>query len=94
MGGKKVTPEPQPKEMEDPTAEQSAVQEAEAAAEEGAAVVQPVSCCELLRFATCCDKFNILFGLTITCINSCSMPLFAITLGELIHAGFMVCVYF
>ena len=84
----KVVPEAQlEEELIDGKSAEGGADEADAAAAE---TIPPVSCCALLRFATCCDKFSITIGLILTCLNGATMPLWASTLGTFIHAGFMV----
>ena len=67
-----------------------AEEETDKAAADAAETIKAVSCCALLRFSTCCDKFSIIIGLILSCINGVTGPLWASTLGTFIHAGFMV----
>merc|ERR1719181_1292545 len=84
----KIAPEPSPEPQA--TLEKPADGEDDEAEAETPAL-KPVSCCALLRFASCCDKFNFIIGLVFTSLNAVGMPAFALVLGEFIHTGFMVC---
>lgn len=69
--------------------EKSAEEEAKAAAEAGVNV-DSISCFELFRFATLCEKIMAILGIIFVAMNGAGTPLFAIVLGEFIHAGFQV----
>ena len=71
--------------------EKSAAAEAKEAAEAGVNV-ETVSCFKLFRYTTCCEKVITVIGVILTTLNALLAPVFAITLGEFIHFGSVVCV--